>query len=67
MGDLATYDVTVNGERTQMNLSEEDAKRLGGKLVVVAIATTATPKPVEDPPPAKGRPVLNKARTAGLK
>ncbi|QWF78709.1 hypothetical protein HUW46_02107 [Amycolatopsis sp. CA-230715] len=33
MADLREYHVTVNGHNTIMNLSEDDAARLGGTLV----------------------------------
>ncbi|MFD6070618.1 hypothetical protein [Amycolatopsis lurida] len=55
MAELREYRVTVNGHPTIMNLTEEDAARLGGV-------------PVEREPRAKQRPEPpNKARTASNK
>ncbi len=51
MAELREYRVTVNGYETTMNLSEEDAARLGGTLV-------------ENEPEAKRTDAQTKARTA---
>jgi hypothetical protein len=57
MAELREYRVTVNGHDTVMNLSEEDAARLGGTPV------EGTTEPDAEPA-AKAASVANKSRTA---
>ncbi|WP_410662019.1 hypothetical protein [Amycolatopsis sp. lyj-84] len=63
MAELREYRVTVNGHPTVMNLTEEDATRLGGVL----LDPDPSPEPEAEPgakqradPPNKARAIRNK-------
>lgn len=59
MAEVREYNVTVNGHETVMNLSEEDAKRLGGTPVEDTAEPQAEPETAE-----KGDTAQNKSRAA---
>lgn len=61
MATLREYTVVVNGHETVMNLSEEDAKRLGGK------PTSGGRSGAPDEPDEKSARAANKSRTASNK
>jgi len=62
MADLKTYEVTVNGHTTTMQLSEEDAKAYGDNARPVGGGTAPTQPAPADDSDEKSKTVKNKGR-----